>query len=79
MYFTCEPFDEFVDLVIELPELKTLGITVSHRMESDDKAGEVSICYYISSAELDIESFTHSIRGHWGIESMHCSLDVSMR
>lgn len=79
MYFTCEPFDEFVDLAMEWPELKTLGIAVSHQMEGDDKAGEVSIRYYISSAELDAESFAHSARGHWGIESMHWSLDVSMR
>ncbi|MGF1903788.1 ISAs1 family transposase [Aliivibrio salmonicida] len=71
MYFTCGPFDEFVDLAMEWPDLKILGIAVSHRMEGDDKTGEVNIRYYISSAELDAESFAHSVRGYWGIESMH--------
>ena len=48
-------------------------------MKGDDKEGEISVRYYISSAELDAESFAHSDRGHWGVESMHWSLDVSMR
>ncbi len=77
MYFTCDPFDGFVDLAMGCPEFKILGIAL-HRMEGDDKAGEVSIRYYISSAGLDLEIFAHSVRGHWGIESMHWSLDVSM-
>ncbi|MBD1571375.1 ISAs1 family transposase [Aliivibrio sp. S10_S31] len=79
MYFTCEPFDDFVDLAMGWPELKTLGIAVSHRIEGNDKTGEININYYICSAELDAESFAHSVRGHWGIESMYWSLDVSMR
>ena len=41
MYFTCEPFDEFVDLVLELPELKTLCVAVYHRLKGDDKAGAI--------------------------------------
>ena len=66
MCFICEPFDVFVDLVLEWFELKTLGVAVSHRMKGNDKAGEISIRYYISSAELDAESFAYLARGHWG-------------
>ncbi len=40
-------------------------------MKGDDKAGEISIRYYISSAELDAESFVYLAREDWGVESMH--------
>lgn len=34
---------------------------------------------YISSVELTPEQARNAIRAHWGIESMHWTLDVSMR
>jgi predicted transposase YbfD/YdcC len=34
---------------------------------------------YISSAPLDIERLANSIRGHWGVESMHWLLDVTFK
>lgn len=35
--------------------------------------------YYISSTDLIPEQAGNAIRVHWGIESMHWILDVSMR
>ena len=41
-------------------------------------ARELEYRYYISSAELTPEQARDAIRAHWGIESMHWILDVSM-
>ncbi|MGF1756530.1 ISAs1 family transposase [Photobacterium sagamiensis] len=80
MYLTSDLFDEFVDLSFEWPGMKSIGVAVSHRVEGDDESGEVSVRYFISSAELDAEKFAHSVRGHWAIEnSLHWVLDVTMR
>ena len=32
--------------------------------------------YYIASLNPNIELFSHAIRGHWSVESMHWQLDV---
>ncbi len=34
--------------------------------------------YYISSKKLSAEQAAMAVREHWGIESMHCVLDVTM-
>ncbi|ABV37600.1 putative transposase [Shewanella sediminis HAW-EB3] len=34
--------------------------------------------YYISSKELTAEQAANTVSEHWGIESMHWVLDVSM-
>lgn len=34
-------------------------------------------CYYISSLELKIDTFSKAARGHWGVENgLHWALDV---
>ncbi|AVI66736.1 hypothetical protein CKQ84_13045 [Shewanella sp. WE21] len=40
------------------------------------KAANIEYCYYISSKDL---SAGQAIRAHWGIESMHLILDVSLQ
>ena len=40
---------------------------------------ELTYRYYISSADLTAERAGDAIREHWGIESMHWSLDVSLQ
>ncbi|WOG29985.1 ISAs1 family transposase [Endozoicomonas sp. 8E] len=58
--------------------MKTLGIIFSARME--DKvfnADDISVRYYISSAELTAEEFSHAAREHWAIENkLHWKMDV---
>ncbi len=43
------------------------------------KAPVLEYRYYISSADLTPEQAGNAIRAHWGIESMHWILAVSMR
>jgi predicted transposase YbfD/YdcC len=33
--------------------------------------------YFLCSITADPEKFAHAVRKHWGIESMHWSLDVT--
>lgn len=46
-----------------------------------NKAGKVTheTRYFISSLQLDIDTLSRAIRGHWNIESMHWHLDVTFR
>lgn len=50
----------------------------SFRMEKG-KTPKVEHRYYISSKDLTSEQAGQAIRAHWGIESMHWILDVSLQ
>lgn len=54
-------------------------VMVENYRAAKGKEPELEYRYYISSAELTPEQAGEAIRAHWGIESMHWILDVSMR
>ncbi|UXI04095.1 ISAs1 family transposase [Photobacterium sp. TY1-4] len=54
-------------------------VMVENYRAAKGKEPELEYRYYISSAELTPEQAGNAIRAHWGIESMHWILDVSMR
>ena len=54
--------------------IKTL-VKVDSRTEHADRC-TFDTRLYISSAPRDIERLAQGARGHWGVESMHWSLDV---
>jgi len=54
-------------------------VMVENYRATKGKEPELEYRYYISSAELTPEQAGNAIRAHWGIESMHWILDVSMR
>jgi predicted transposase YbfD/YdcC len=58
--------------------LKSLVMVENYRAQKG-KAPEVERRYYISSRELTAEQAGQAIRAHWGIESMHWILDVSLQ
>ncbi|WP_351123220.1 ISAs1 family transposase [Shewanella sp. T24-MNA-CIBAN-0130] len=58
-------------------ELKNIVMVESCRLEKG-KPIELEYRYYISSKELSAEQAAIAVREHWGIESMHWVLDVSM-
>ncbi|MBO1520776.1 ISAs1 family transposase [Oceanisphaera pacifica] len=58
--------------------LKTIVMVESFRAEKG-KSVQLSHRYYISSKEMDEEQVANAAREHWGIESMHWMLDVSMQ
>lgn len=58
--------------------LKSIGM--EEKTIRDEKGVEKKeYRYYISSLEEDIEMFSHAVRGHWSVESMHWHLDVTFR
>ncbi len=62
--------------------MKTLGAVVAFRQVGDTPQNieDVSIRYYISSADLTAEKLATSVRSHWSIEnSLHYVLDVAMQ
>ncbi|MDW2144743.1 ISAs1 family transposase, partial [Vibrio sp. 1833] len=54
-------------------------VMVENYRVAKGKAPKLEYRYYISSADLTAEQAGNAIRAHWGIESMHWILDVSMR
>jgi predicted transposase YbfD/YdcC len=58
--------------------LKTLVMVESYRTKKG-KETEIEQRYYISSKELTSERAMEAARAHWGIESMHWILDVSLQ
>ncbi|MGO4999265.1 ISAs1 family transposase [Oceanisphaera sp. W20_SRM_FM3] len=58
--------------------LKTVVMVESFRAEKGTPV-QLSYRYYISSKEMDEEQVANAVREHWGIESMHWMLDVSMQ
>ena len=74
-------FDEFVNFSFDWKGLRTLGAVVAFRQvgETPQNIEDVSIRYYISSAELSAEKLATSVRSHWAVENtLHYVLDVSM-
>ncbi|USD65103.1 ISAs1 family transposase [Vibrio sp. SCSIO 43136] len=58
-------------------ELKSIAMIEKFRYQKG-KAPELEYHYYISSKQLSVEKAANAVREHWGIESMHWILDVTM-
>ena len=70
----------FLNLSFDWKGMKTLGVVVSARMEGGTfNSDDISIRYYISSAELTAEKLAKATREHWFIENkLHWKIDVAM-
>jgi predicted transposase YbfD/YdcC len=58
--------------------VKAIGYTVRITRHADGSETD-EVRYYLSSRYLSGQRFAESVRGHWGIESMHWVLDVNFR
>jgi predicted transposase YbfD/YdcC len=58
------------------PWVKAIGYTVRITRHADGTESD-EVRYYLSSRYLSGQRFGESVRGHWGIESMHWVLDVN--
>ncbi|MGK0270220.1 MAG: putative transposase YbfD/YdcC [Cocleimonas sp.] len=68
------------DLEFDWPALKTMGIMVNIRQESElATEADVSLRFYIISKDLSAKELLDSTKAHWLVESMHCQLDVGFR
>jgi predicted transposase YbfD/YdcC len=65
----------WMDARKEWEKLTTIGVAVYSREEKGEKKKERR--YFICSIKPDVERFAHAVRNHWGIESMHWSLDIT--
>ena len=57
--------------------LKSIGM--EKKTLRDGNGERVEYRYYISSLNLEAETFRRAVRGHWSIESMYWHLDVTFR
>ncbi|MGG7295292.1 ISAs1 family transposase, partial [Escherichia coli] len=72
---------ELIDFTFEWKGLKKLCVAVSFRsiIAEQKKEPEMTVRYYISSADLTAEKFATAIRNHWHVENkLHRRLDVVM-
>jgi predicted transposase YbfD/YdcC len=64
--------------VKEWPWVKAIGYAIRLTQHAD--GSETSeMRYYVCSRYLSGKRFAEAVRGHWGIESMHWTLDVTFR
>lgn len=57
--------------------LKSVGVVVSSRTIQGKTTTEKRL--YISSLKSNVKRFAEGVRSHWGVESMHWSLDISFQ
>lgn len=57
--------------------LNSIGVVISTRKIQGKTTTETRL--YISSLESNVKKLAEGIRNHWGVESMHWSLDVSFQ
>jgi predicted transposase YbfD/YdcC len=62
----------------EWPWVKAIGFSVRVTRHADGKETD-EVRYYILSRYLSGKRFAEAVRGHWAIESMHWTLDVTFR
>ncbi|HGX4932464.1 TPA: ISAs1 family transposase, partial [Escherichia coli] len=81
LHIVCDVPDELIDFTFEWKGLKKLCVAVSFRsiIAEQKKEPEMTVRYYISSADLTAEKFATAIRNHWHVENkLHRRLDVVM-
>jgi predicted transposase YbfD/YdcC len=60
------------------PWVKAIGYAVRITQHADGRETS-DVRYYIASSYLSGKRFAEAVRGHWGIEAMHWTLDVTFR
>lgn len=59
--------------------LKTIGMVETIRVDANKETYAIERRYFLSSLEMDVETFAEAVRGHWSVEnSCHWVLDVSL-
>src|SRR5213078_641129 len=60
------------------PEVRAIGYALRLTQQADSKE-TCEVRYYICSRYLSGKRFAEAVRGHWGIEALHWTLDVTFR
>jgi len=75
-YYYSTDTDWMIDAKKDWPELNGIGMVDREIIINDEITTERN--FYIGSVD-NIEDFSTAVRSHWGVESMHWSLDVTFR
>ncbi len=75
-YYYSTDISWMVDAKKDWAKLTGIGMVERVVTENDEVSTETS--YYIGSVD-NVNDFSVAVRSHWGIESMHWSLDVTFR
>lgn len=65
-------------LADDWPSVKAIGYAVRISQHADGTETS-DVRYYVASRYLSGKRFAEAVRGHWGIEAMHWTLDVTFR
>jgi predicted transposase YbfD/YdcC len=76
-YYLAKPPLDF-EPAQDWPEVKAIGYAIRLTQHADGRE-TCETRYYICSRYLSGKRFAEAVRGHWGIESMHWTLDVTFR
>jgi predicted transposase YbfD/YdcC len=76
-YYLAKPPHDF-EPADDWPEVKAIGYAIRLTHHADGRE-TCETRYYICSRYLSGKRFAEAVRGHWGIESMHWTLDVTFR
>lgn len=81
LHIVCDVPDELIDFTFELKGLKKLCVAVSFRsiIAEQKKEPEITVRYYISSADLTAEKFAAAIRNHWHVDVVMNEDDCKIR
>lgn len=75
-YYYSTDTEWMIDAKKDWPELNGIGMVDRKIIINDEITTERN--FYIGSVD-NIEDFSTAVRSHWGVESMHWSLDVTFR
>lgn len=77
VYFLAKVPNDFA-VKKDWPKVKAIGYALRYTQHPDGRES-TEVRYFISTRYLSGKRFAESVRGHWGIESMHWVLDVTFR
>lgn len=75
-YFYSTDIDWMLDAKRNWTKLTGIGMVVREVELTAENKKTREIAYYVASVD-NVKDFSNSVRWHWGIESMHWSLDVT--
>jgi predicted transposase YbfD/YdcC len=73
-YYMTEDID-WLEGKDEWSGLRSIGAVQSHTVNTTTGESTEETRYFISSLGVSVERFAYAVRKHWGVESMHWSLD----
>lgn len=68
---------DWLDLDDKWSSIKSIGMVKSKAESTSNGKITIENRYFISSLSAEVHRFAYAVRQHWGVESMHWSLDMT--